>query len=126
MKRSAASGRPDSAEGFQARFGAVAVPNPDDRRLSGPSFENCLTLVLESGSGEWSRTMQFYSVRIQIAHGTLLSERIDVSGEVQELFGIQASWIWSRSQRFPCLGACGWRHVRRRTPSLGQIHGGQR
>ena len=35
--------------------------------------------------------MQFYSVRNQIAHGTLLSERIDVSGEIQEFLLIRGS-----------------------------------
>ena len=67
--------------------------NPDDRRLSGLSFENRLKLVLEKGSGEWRRTMQLYNVRNQIAHGTLLSERIDVSSEIQEFFRIQSSLV---------------------------------
>ena len=70
---------------------AWSLYNPDDRRLSGLSFENRLTLVLEKGSGEWKRAMQFYNVRNQIAHGTLLSERIDVSSEIQEFFRIQSS-----------------------------------
>ena len=70
---------------------AWSLYNPDDRRLSGLSFENRLTLVLEKGSGEWKRAMQFYSVRNQIAHGTLLSERIDVSGEIQEFLLIRGS-----------------------------------
>lgn len=70
---------------------AWSLHNPDDRRLSGLSFENRLTLVLARGSDEWRRTMQFYNVRNQIAHGTLLSERIDVSGEIQEFFCIQSS-----------------------------------
>ena len=35
--------------------------------------------------------MQFYNVRNQIAHGTLLSERIDVSSEIQDFFRIQSS-----------------------------------
>ena len=70
---------------------AWSLYNPDDRRLSGLSFENRLTLVLEKGSGEWKRTMQLYNVRNQIAHGTLLSERIDVSSEIQDFFRIQSS-----------------------------------
>ncbi len=70
---------------------AWSLYDPDDRRLSGLSFENRLTLVLEKGSGEWKRTMQLYSVRNQIAHGTLLSERIDVSSEIQEFFRIQSA-----------------------------------
>ena len=70
---------------------AWSLYNPDDRRLSGLSFENRLTLVLEKGSGEWRRAMQLYNVRNQIAHGTLLSERIDVSSEIQDFFRIQSS-----------------------------------
>ena len=42
---------------------AWSLYNPDDRRLSGLSFENRVTLVLEKGSGEWKRTIQLYSVR---------------------------------------------------------------
>ena len=72
---------------------AWSLYNPEDRRLSGLSFENRLTLVIERGSGEWRRTMQFYNVRNQIAHGTLLSERIDVSGEIQEFFRIRSSLV---------------------------------
>ena len=37
--------------------------------------------------------MQFYNVRNRIAHGTLLSDRIDVSGEIQEFFRIQSSLV---------------------------------
>lgn len=70
---------------------AWSLYNPEDRRLSGLSFENRLTLVLEKGSGAWRRTMQLYNVRNQIAHGTLLSERIDVSSEIEDFFRIQAS-----------------------------------
>ena len=72
---------------------AWSLYNPDDRRLSGLSFENRLALVLEKGGGEWRRTMQLYNVRNQIAHGTLLSERIDVSSEIQDFYRIQASLI---------------------------------
>jgi len=46
--------------------------NPGDR----------LTLVLERGGYDWRRNVQFYSVRNRIAHGTLLSERIDPSGNI--------------------------------------------
>ena len=72
---------------------AWSLYNPDDRRLSGLSFENRLTLVLARGSDEWRRTMQFYNVRNQIAHGTLLSERIDVSGEIQVFFRIRSALV---------------------------------
>ena len=70
---------------------AWSLYNPDDRRLSGLSFENRLTLVIKRGSDEWRRAMQLYSVRNQIAHGTLLSERIDVSSEIQDFFRIRSS-----------------------------------
>ncbi len=72
---------------------AWSLYNPDDRRLSGLGFENRLTLVLERGSGEWRRAMQFYNVRNRIAHGTLLSERIHVSSEIEEFFRIQAALV---------------------------------
>ena len=35
--------------------------------------------------------MQLYSVRNQIAHGRLRSERIDVSSVIQEFYVIQSS-----------------------------------
>lgn len=65
--------------------------NPDDRRLSGLSFENRLTLVVEKGSDEWKTTMQHYNVRNQIAHGALLPERIDVSSVIEDFLRIQSS-----------------------------------
>ncbi len=70
---------------------AWSLYNPDDRRLSGLSFEGRLTLVLEKGSDQWKRAMQFYNVRNQIAHGILLSERIDVSSGIREFSRIQSS-----------------------------------
>ena len=65
--------------------------NPDDRRLSGLSFENRLTQVIEKGSDDWKRTMQLYNVRNQIAHGALLSGRIDMERVIQDLIRIQLS-----------------------------------
>ena len=59
--------------------------------MSGLSFEDRLSLVLEKGSQPWKRTMQHYNVRNQIAHGALRSERIDVSSVVQEFYLIQSS-----------------------------------
>ena len=70
---------------------AWSLYNPDDRRLSGLSFENRLTLVLEKGSDDWKRTMQLYNVRNQIAHGTLLSDRIDMARVIRDFFRIQSS-----------------------------------
>lgn len=68
--------------------------NPDDSRLSGLSFEERTALVLdrEGGSGSaWARVMSHYSLRNQIAHGTLLAQRIDVDAVVQEFFQIQGA-----------------------------------
>lgn len=70
---------------------AWTLYNPDDRRLSGLSFESRLTLVLEKGSANWKRVLQHYNVRNQIAHGRLRSQRIDVSSVIQEFYLIQAS-----------------------------------
>jgi len=70
---------------------AWSLYNPDDRRLSGLSFENRLTLVLEKGSEDWKRTMELYNVRNQIAHGSLLSARIDMARVIGDFFRIQSS-----------------------------------
>ena len=70
---------------------AWSLYNPDDRRLSGLSFENRLTLVLEKGSDDWKRTMELYNVRNQIAHGTLLSARIDMARVIRDFFRIQST-----------------------------------
>ena len=64
---------------------------PDDRRLSGLSFENRLTLVLEKGSENWRKTIQFYKIRNQIAHGKLLLDRIDVSAAIYDFFQIRSA-----------------------------------
>ena len=70
---------------------AWSLYNPDDRRLSGLSFENRLTLVLERGTGDWKRTMELYNVRNQIAHGALLSARIDMARVMEDFSRIQSS-----------------------------------
>ena len=70
---------------------AWSLYNPDDRRLSGLSFENRLTLVLEKGGDDWKRTMELYNVRNQIAHGALLSARIDMERVIGDFFRIQSS-----------------------------------
>ena len=70
---------------------AWALYNPEDPRLSGLSFENRLALILEKGTDNWKRTIQLYSVRNQIAHGKLQSERIDVSSVIQDFYAIQSS-----------------------------------
>ena len=55
------------------------------------SFRNRLRLVLDESSDEWKKTIDHYKVRNDIAHGSLLSKRIDVSSVIQEFYGIQAS-----------------------------------
>ena len=62
--------------------------DPDNPRLS---FRNRLRLVLDESTDEWKRTIDHYKVRNDIAHGTLLSQRIDVSSVIQDFFRIQAS-----------------------------------
>ena len=50
-----------------------------------------MTLVLEKGSENWKKVSQHYSVRNQVAHGRLRSQRIDVSRVIEEFYLIQAS-----------------------------------
>lgn len=82
--------RGQAQRGWKSRR-AWSLYNPDDRRLSGLSFEDRLALVLEKGSAHWKRAIQHYSVRNQVAHGTLRSGRIDVSSVVQEFYLIQSA-----------------------------------
>lgn len=70
---------------------AWTLYNPDDRRLSGLNFENRLTLVVEKDSDDWKRTLQHYNLRNQIAHGTLVPERINVSSVIEDFLRIQSS-----------------------------------
>ena len=83
--------RRGQALGDWRRRRAWSLYNPEDRRLSGLSSEDRLTLVLEKASEYWRRAMQHYNVRNQIAHGALRSERIDVSSVVQEFYLIQSA-----------------------------------
>jgi hypothetical protein len=66
--------------------------NPDDRRLSGLSFEDRTALVLDRGAGSgspWAKVINHYSLRNQIAHGKLQTQRIDVDAVTQEFFQLQ-------------------------------------
>ena len=67
--------------------------NPQDRRLSGLRFEERAALVLDPDAEgrEYSLVMQHYNIRNQIAHGTLLPQRIDVTAVVEQFFVIQAA-----------------------------------
>ena len=68
--------------------------NLNDSRLSGLRFESQLKLVLDRDSEYWRKTMQYYGIRNQIAHGNLQVERIDVSVAIQEFFDIRSSMTW--------------------------------
>ena len=70
-----------------------SIYNPEDRRLSGLRFEDRTALVLDPDTEgrEYSLAMQHYNIRNQIAHGTLLSQRIDVTAVVDQFFVIQAA-----------------------------------
>ena len=66
--------------------------NPDDRRLSGLSFEERTALVLDktANSGEsWARISRYYQSRNQIAHGTLSTQRIEVTLVIADFYNIQ-------------------------------------
>jgi hypothetical protein len=67
--------------------------NPDDRRLSGLSFEERTALVLDktANSGEsWARISRYYQLRNQIAHGTLSTQRIEVTLVIADFYNIQS------------------------------------
>lgn len=68
--------------------------NPDDDKMSGLRFEERTALVVDRTGGPgspWARIMNYYSLRNQIAHGTLLARRIDVDSVVQDFFQIQGT-----------------------------------
>ncbi len=67
--------------------------NPQDRRLSGLRFEDRAALVLDPDTEgrEYALAMQHYNIRNQIAHGTLLPQRIDVTAVIEQFFVIQAA-----------------------------------
>lgn len=54
--------------------------DPGNPRLG---FRNRLRLVLREDSEEWQWAVDYYRVRNQIAHGTLHSERIDLSTDTE-------------------------------------------
>lgn len=67
--------------------------NPDDKRLSGLSFEDRAALVLDRGGGSgrpFARVISFYALRNQIAHGKLRPDRIDVTAVAAEFYQIQS------------------------------------
>ncbi len=64
--------------------------DPDDQKRSGLSFKNRLSLVLEAGSGPWTVTMKHYRMRNRIAHGELLSTRLEPEDMMQDLIGVRS------------------------------------
>ena len=62
--------------------------DPENPRLS---FRNRLKLVLRQDTEEWQLAVDHYGMRNKIAHGTLLSERIDVSSVILYFERIQSS-----------------------------------
>jgi hypothetical protein len=68
--------------------------NPDDKRLSGLSFEDRVALVVDRSGGPsnpWARIQHHYAIRNQIAHGRLWPDRIDVTSVVGEFYQIQGA-----------------------------------
>ena len=67
--------------------------NPDDRRLSGLTFEERLGLVLDrkSAGEELQKAMKWYSLRNFIAHGGSHEERIDLAEVTKEFYLIQGA-----------------------------------
>ena len=68
--------------------------NPDEKRLSGLSFEDRTSIVLEKNGGSGSpraRVMHYYALRNKIAHGTLSTTPIDVPGVIREFYVIQGA-----------------------------------
>lgn len=67
--------------------------DPDDKRLSGLSFEDRTALVLDRSAGRgsaWARVMQYYAARNQIAHGNLSSTRVEINEIANDFFVIAA------------------------------------
>lgn len=65
--------------------------NPDDKRLSGLSFEERASLVLDrkqGRGGEWALLIRYYNVRNHIAHGGVYPDRIDMNEVITDFFRI--------------------------------------
>jgi hypothetical protein len=70
---------------------AWALYNPDDKRLSGLSFEDRAALVLNRDDPPWRNAIRHYNTRNLIAHGRLQAYRIDVPAVVAEFYTIQSA-----------------------------------
>ena len=66
---------------------------PDAKKLSGLTFEDRVTLLLDrkSKSGEWQKVMRWYNLRNLIAHGGSHEDRIDLNAVVRDFYLIQTA-----------------------------------
>jgi hypothetical protein len=67
--------------------------NPEDKRLSGLSFEERVSLVLDrqlGGGSAWNMVMKWYALRNLVAHGGTYAKRIDLNGVVGEFYQIES------------------------------------
>jgi len=69
---------------------AWSVYDEDNPRLS---FRNRLTLVLDRNSDEWTRILELYQVRNQIAHGDLRHAGINLPTVIEDFHRIQSSLV---------------------------------
>jgi hypothetical protein len=68
--------------------------NPDDKRLSGLTFDRRVPIVLDLDGGPgspYAKVMSYYEMRNKVAHGKLEAKRIDVSAVVADFFVIQSA-----------------------------------
>ena len=68
--------------------------NPDDKRLSGLSFEDRATLVLDRQADNgslWTKLMRYCALRNRVAHGKLRSTRTDVSEAMKDFYEISGA-----------------------------------
>jgi hypothetical protein len=64
--------------------------NPSDKRLSGLSFEERTSLILDKKSEHWKTVMTYYHLRNFVAHGGSREARIDLANVVTDLYHIQS------------------------------------
>jgi hypothetical protein len=68
--------------------------NPDDKRLSGLSFEDRTALVLDRSAGRgsaWAVVMRYYEARNKIAHGNLSATRIEINEIAKDFYMIASA-----------------------------------
>ena len=68
--------------------------NPDERRMSGLSFDERASFILDRGDGRgggFATAMKHYELRNRIAHGKLETTRVDVVGAVEDFHAVQSA-----------------------------------